>query len=87
MAEFLDKSPRNHYNVKASLMNQYLRLAMSPLKILLFAAFSVLVVKLVTSLLGQNQVPFLNQIVTAILSVFIAFELFQLGQFFLEKFS
>ncbi len=49
-------------------------------KALILAGFAILVVKVITSLLGKNEIPLLNQVVTLILVTFIVFELFQLGQ-------
>jgi hypothetical protein len=43
------------------------------------------VVKFVASVLGKGNIPLLNQAVTVILSLFIGFELIQLGQVVIEK--
>jgi hypothetical protein len=45
----------------------------------------LVVVKFVASALGKDNIPLLNQAVTVILSIFIAFELIQLGQAVIEK--
>lgn len=49
-------------------------------KILILAALSIVVVKFVLSLLGKNDITWLNQLVSAILILFVAFEVVQLGQ-------
>lgn len=53
---------------------------MSSLQIAVSVALVLVIVKFVASLLGKGNIPLLNQAVTVILSLFIAFELFQLGQ-------
>jgi len=53
---------------------------MSSLQIAVSAALVLVIVKFIASLLGKGNIPLLNQAVTVILSLFIAFELFQLGQ-------
>lgn len=57
------------------------------LKFLVIAAALLVVVKFIASIFGKGDIPILNQVVTIILSVFIAFELFKLGQAVIEKFS
>ncbi len=49
-------------------------------KFLIFVGLAIVVVKFVLSLLGKNDISWLNQLVTAILVLFIGFELVQLGQ-------
>jgi len=53
---------------------------MSSLQIAVSVALVLVIVKFMASLLGKGNIPLLNQAVTVILSLFIAFELFQLGQ-------
>ncbi|PSO54368.1 MAG: hypothetical protein BRC40_05505 [Cyanobacteria bacterium QH_8_48_120] len=53
---------------------------MSPQKIIVLIAFSILIFKFIASLFGRGNIPILNNLVTVILSVFVAFELFLLGQ-------
>jgi uncharacterized protein YacL len=53
---------------------------MSSLQIAVSAALVLVIVKFIASLLGKGNIPLLNQAVTVILSLFIAFEIFQLGQ-------
>lgn len=53
---------------------------MIPLKIIVFLALGILIVKLVASILGRDNIPLLNVLVTVILGSFVAFELFKLGQ-------
>jgi type IV secretory pathway VirB2 component (pilin) len=53
---------------------------MSSLQIAVSVALVLVIVKFIASLLGKGNIPLLNQAVTVILSLFIAFELFQLGQ-------
>lgn len=60
---------------------------MTPVKILVIAAFAIILVKLISSLLGRGDLPILNRLVTLILSTFIFFELFQLGQALWQKFT
>ena len=57
------------------------------LKILVIAAALLVIVKFIASIFGKGNIPILNQIVTVILSLFIAFELFKLGQAMIERFS
>ncbi|GFE68536.1 hypothetical protein [Chroococcus sp. FPU101] len=57
------------------------------LKFLVIAAALLVVVKFIASIFGKGNIPILNQLVTVILSLFIAFELFKLGQAVIEKFS
>ncbi|PSF32472.1 hypothetical protein C7H19_21485 [Aphanothece hegewaldii CCALA 016] len=57
------------------------------LKILVIAAALLVIIKFAAALLGKDNIPILNQLVTVILSLFITFELFKLGQVVLEKFS
>jgi hypothetical protein len=42
-------------------------------------------VKFVASLFGKGNVPILNNLVTVILSLFVAFEFIKLGQIIWEK--
>ena len=53
---------------------------MSSLQIAVSVALVLVIVKFVASSLGKGNIPLLNQAVTVILSLLIAFELFQLGQ-------
>lgn len=56
-------------------------------KILIIVAIAIVFSKIVASLLKKDDIPFLNQLVTIILSLFIAFELFQLGRALFERFA
>jgi hypothetical protein len=58
---------------------------MVAVKIAVISALVLVVVKFVASALGKDNIPLLNQAVTVILSIFIAFELIQLGQAVIEK--
>ena len=60
---------------------------MTPTKLLVIISFAVIVVKLITSFTGRGNLPILNQLVTVILSIFVFFELFQLGQALWIKFT
>lgn len=57
------------------------------LKILIIAAALLVIIKFVASIFGKGDIPILNQLVTVILSLFVTFELFKLGQAVIEKFS
>ena len=59
---------------------------MSLLKIVVLVAFGIVVVKFVASLFGRGNIPILNRLVTVILSLFVAWELFTLGQLVWNKF-
>lgn len=56
------------------------------LKIVVLIAFGIVVVKFVASLFGRGNNPFLNRLVTVILSLFVAWELFTLGRILVDKF-
>ena len=58
---------------------------MIAVKIAVVSALVLVVVKFVASVLGKGNIPLLNQAVTMILSLFIGFELIQLGQTVIEK--
>ena len=58
---------------------------MIAVKIAVVSALVLVVVKFVASVLGKGNIPLLNQAVTLILSLFIGFELIQLGQTVIEK--
>ena len=58
---------------------------MIAVKIAVVSALVLFVVKFVASVLGKGNIPLLNQAVTVILSLFIGFELIQLGQAVIEK--
>jgi len=58
---------------------------MRAVKIAVVSALVLVVVKFVASVLGKGNIPLLNQAVTVILSLFIGFELIQLGQTVIEK--
>jgi hypothetical protein len=60
-------------------------LSMVAVKIAVISALVLVVVKFVASILGKGNIPLLNQAVTVILTMFIAFELIQLGQAVIEK--
>ncbi|MGK7933656.1 MAG: hypothetical protein AB4041_19800 [Microcystaceae cyanobacterium] len=49
-------------------------------KFLIFVSLAIVIVKFILSLLGKNDISWLNQLVAAILVLFIGFELVQLGQ-------
>lgn len=51
---------------------------MSILQIVVLLALVLVMVKFVASFWGKGNIPLLNQSVTVILSLFIAFELFQI---------
>lgn len=55
-------------------------------KFLVFAAIAIVLVKLVASLFGKGNIPFLNNLITVILSIFVTFEIVKLGQILWEKF-
>ena len=57
---------------------------MIAVKIAVVSALVLVVVKFVASVLGKGNIPLLNQAVTVILSLFIGFELIQLGQTVIE---
>ena len=58
---------------------------MIAVNIAVVSALVLVVVKFVASVLGKGNIPLLNQAVTVILSLFIGFELIQLGQTVIEK--
>ena len=58
---------------------------MIAVEIAIVSALVLVVVKFVASVLGKGNIPLLNQAVTVILSLFIGFELIQLGQTVIEK--
>ena len=58
---------------------------MIAVKIAVVSALVLVVVKFVAAVLGKGNIPLLNQAVTVILSLFIGFELIQLGQTVIEK--
>jgi hypothetical protein len=58
---------------------------MVAVKIAVVSALVLVLVKFVAAALGKGNIPLLNQAVTVILSLFIAFELIQLGQAVIEK--
>jgi len=60
---------------------------MTPVKILVIAAFAIVLVKLVTSFFGRGDLPILNGLVTLILTTFACFELFHLSQALWQKFT
>ncbi|NJM87562.1 MAG: hypothetical protein HC847_10560 [Hydrococcus sp. RU_2_2] len=55
-------------------------------KFLVFAAIAIVIVKLVASLFGKGNIPLLNNLITVILGIFVAFEVIKLGQILWEKF-
>jgi hypothetical protein len=59
---------------------------MTALKIAILIALGIVLLKFIVSVLGKGDIPLLNQLVTLILSLFVTFELFKLGQALLEKF-
>jgi type IV secretory pathway VirB2 component (pilin) len=71
----LAKNPK-----KSKIKEMSLKSIMSSLQIAVSVALVLVIVKFIASLLGKGNIPLLNQAVTVILSLFIAFELFQLGQ-------
>lgn len=58
---------------------------MTLIKILIWAALIFMAVKFVASLFGKGNIPILNNLVTVILSLFVAFEFIKLGQILWEK--
>lgn len=59
---------------------------MIAIKIGVLIALGIVLVKFVASLLGKGDITWLNRLVTIILSLFVAFELFKLAQVLLERF-
>ena len=55
---------------------------MNPLKFVIIIAIGIVLFKFVASIFGRGDIPILNTMVTVILSIFVAVELFQLGQIF-----
>lgn len=55
-------------------------------KIAVFIALGIIILKIVASLFGKGDIPVLNRLVTVILSLFVAFELFKLAQALIERF-
>jgi hypothetical protein len=55
-------------------------------KFLVLAAIAIVIVKLVASLFGKGNIPFLNDLITVILGIFVAFEVIKLGQILWGKF-
>ncbi|MGF1481711.1 MAG: hypothetical protein ACFB4I_19885 [Cyanophyceae cyanobacterium] len=60
---------------------------MSPLQLTVLLAFTVVVVYFIASLFGHGDIPVLRQVVTVILSVFVAYELLTLTRVLWEKFA
>lgn len=58
---------------------------MTALKLFILIALGIVILKFVASMFGKGDIPILNKLVTVILSIFIAFEFFKLGQILLEK--
>lgn len=58
---------------------------MTLVKLLIFIALGIVVFKFVVSLLGKGDIPWLNKIVTVILSLFISFEVFQVSKLLLRR--
>lgn len=58
---------------------------MIAVKIAIICALVLVVVKFVASAFGKGDIPLLNQAVTVILGLFIAFEVLQLGRTMIEK--
>jgi hypothetical protein len=54
-------------------------------KIAVVFAIALVIVKFVASAFGKGEIPLLNQAVTVILSLFVTFEVIQLGQAMIEK--
>jgi uncharacterized membrane protein (DUF373 family) len=59
---------------------------MTLVKILTLFGLGIVAIKFIASLFGQGNLPIFNRLVTLILGIFVAFELFKLGQIVLEKF-
>ncbi len=53
---------------------------MTTLKFAVIVAIVLVVVKFAASILGKGDIPILNQVVTVILTLFVGFEIYQLGQ-------
>jgi hypothetical protein len=51
---------------------------MTPLKIAVLIGLLIVVLKFIASLFGYGNIPFLNNLVTVILAIFVAFELVKL---------
>lgn len=58
---------------------------MIAVKIAIICALVLVVVKFIASAFGKGDIPLLNQAVTVILGLFVAFEVFQLGRTMIEK--
>ncbi|MEG3437238.1 hypothetical protein V0288_08920 [Pannus brasiliensis CCIBt3594] len=58
---------------------------MIAVKIAIICALVLVVVKFIASAFGKGDIPLLNQAVTVILGLFIAFEVLQLGRTMIEK--
>lgn len=58
---------------------------MTLIKIITLVAIGIVVVKFVASLFGRGNIPVLNGLVTVILGIFVAFELFKLGEIIVGK--
>jgi hypothetical protein len=53
---------------------------MTPLQIAVLIGLFIVVFKFAASLLGYSNIPFLNNLVTVILSIFVTFEIIKLVQ-------
>ncbi|MBR8830024.1 MAG: hypothetical protein N5P05_003319 [Chroococcopsis gigantea SAG 12.99] len=53
---------------------------MVALKFAVIVAIVLVIVKFVASIFGRGDIPVLNQLVTVILTLFVGFEVYQLGQ-------
>jgi hypothetical protein len=51
---------------------------MTPLKIAVLIGLLIVALKFIASLFGYGNIPFLNNLVTVILAIFVAFELVKL---------
>lgn len=60
---------------------------MTPLQIAVLIGLSIVILKLVASLFGYGNIPLLNNLVTVILSIFVAFEMVQLVQVLIIRFG
>jgi hypothetical protein len=60
---------------------------MTVLKVLILIAVALVMIKFVASIFGKGDIPILNQLVTGILTLFVTFEVFKLGQALIGKFG
>ncbi|MEL4896479.1 hypothetical protein [Crocosphaera sp. Alani8] len=54
-------------------------------KVLIFLAIGIVIAKFVASFFGKGNIPWLNKLVTAILFLFIGFEVYQIGKLLINQ--